>query len=204
MIARLPESLGFPEAASAPVVAVTALQMLFDYAKAQSGQSVLIHGAGGNVGAYAVQLAAQAGLHVIATASAEDEPDVRRLGAATVIDYSNQRFEEVSPKVDIVLDTVGGETQERSFSVLAPGGTLVSVVSEPKPNSLRREDVRTVFFLVEVTTQRLDALSRSFDRGLLAPRVGSIVPLDQARTAHEMLAGAPHKKGKIVLRVADL
>ncbi len=199
MIARKPETVSFDQAASAPVVAVTAWQMLFDYANATSGQSVLIHGAGGNVGAYAVQLAAQAGLHVIATASATDEPYVRNLGAATVIDYQTQRFEEIAPKVDIVLDLVGGETQRRSFAIIKPGGILVSVVS--KPDSGSAPDVRAVFFLVEVTTERLDKITGLFDRGRLTPRVGSVLPLEEVRTAHEMLAGAPHRPGKIVLEI---
>jgi NADPH:quinone reductase-like Zn-dependent oxidoreductase len=204
MVARKPESLSFSQAASAPVVAVTAWQMLFEYAKAASGQTVLVHGAGGSVGSYAVQLAVNAGLNVIATASAEDGPYVKSLGAATVIDYKGQRFERLAPKVDIVLDTVGGETRERSFAIIAPGGILVSVVSEPvvPPNAPR--DVRAVFFLAEVTAQRLETLTTLFDQGRLIPRVGSVLPLENARTAHEMLAGAPHKPGKIVMTVADL
>ncbi|HUJ70937.1 MAG TPA: NADP-dependent oxidoreductase, partial [Verrucomicrobiae bacterium] len=103
MIARKPASLSFGEAASAPVVAVTAWQMLFDYAKATAGQNVLILGAGGNVGAYAVQLASQAGMHVFATASARDVRYVQSLGATTAIDYQRTRFEDVVPALDVVL-----------------------------------------------------------------------------------------------------
>jgi NADPH:quinone reductase-like Zn-dependent oxidoreductase len=201
MIARKPESLDFLKAASAPVVAVTAWQMLFDYAKATPGQTVLIHGAGGSVGAYAVQLAAQAGLHVFATASAADAQYARTLGAADVIDYKNSRFEELAPAVDIVLDTVGGETMERSFGIVKPGGILVSVVSKP---TNAPGNIRTAFFLVEVTTERLNRLTDLFQQNKLVPRLGTVLPLEEARTAHEMLAGAPHKPGKIVLRVADL
>jgi len=203
MIARKPESLSFAQAASAPVIAVTAWQMLFDYAKARPGQTVLIHGAGGNVGAYAVQLAAQAGLQVIGTASAKDLPYVRSLGAATVIDYRGSRFEELAPNVDIVLDMVGGETRDRSFAVLKPGGILVSVVSDQMPKPAPG-NVRAVFFLVEVTTERLEAITDLFDRGRLIPRVGSVLPLEEARAAHQMLAGAPHDPGKILLRAAEL
>lgn len=204
MIARKPESLSFLQAASAPVVAVTAWQMLFDYAKAVPGQTVLIHGAGGNVGAYAVQFAAQADLHVIGTASSEDEPYVRSLGAATVIDYRSNWFEKLAPNVDIVLDTVGGETLERSFALIKPGGILVSVVSNQMPKPGRGGNVRAVFFLVEVTTERLDKIADLFNRGRLILRVGSVVPLEEARAAHRMLAGAPHKPGKILLAVARL
>ncbi len=204
MIARKPTSLSFRDAASAPVVAVTAWQMLFDYAEATTGQTVLIHGAGGNVGAYAVQFAAQAGLHVVATAAASDAPYVRSLGAATVIDYRTSRFEELVSKVDIVLDTVGGETAERSLQIIKPGGILVSVVSQPGPISADLQGVRAVFFLVEVTTERLNRIARLFDEGKLIPRVGTVLPLEQVRAAHEMLAGAPHQPGKIVLDVAEM
>ena len=197
MIARKPASLSFRDSASVRVVAVTAWQMLFDYAEATSGQTVLIHGAGGSVGAYAVQLAAQAGLEVIATAAASDAAYARGLGAGTVIDYRTSRFEELAPKVDIVLDTVGGETAARSLRILKSGGILVSVVSPPAPTP----GVRAVFFLVEVTTERLDRITRLFDERKLTPRVGSVLSLEQARAAHEMVAGAPHEPGKIVLAV---
>jgi NADPH:quinone reductase-like Zn-dependent oxidoreductase len=126
---RKPRSLNFIEAASVPVVAVTAWQMLFDYADAIAGQKVLIHGAAGNVGTYAVQLARNAGLEVFATASSKDLDHERALGAATVIDYLRSRFEDIVQAVDIVLDTVGGDTRMRSLEVLKPGGILVSVVS---------------------------------------------------------------------------
>lgn len=204
MIAKRPEFLSFREAASAPVVAVTAWQMLFDYARAQSGQTVLIHGAAGNVGAYAVQLAREAGLRVFATASPEDASFVQAMGAGTVINYKNTQFEDVVPRADIVLDTVGGETRERSFRIIKPGGILVSVASPVSPEENPSADVRSVFFLVQVTTKRLEALTALFDRGGLKARVGTVLPLDQARKAHEMLDGAPPGKGKIILNIADL
>lgn len=198
-IARKPEALSFAEAASAPVVGVTAWQMLFEYANAARGQTVLIHGAGGNVGGYAVQLAVQAGLRVFATASSQDAEHVRAAGAAVVVDYRSEAFEKVVPKVDIVLDTVGGETRERSMKVVKPGGILVTAVSGLEPRSGVDDGIRTAFFLVDVTTERLNALTDRFDARRLATRVGSVVPLAEARAAHEMLGGAPHQPGKIVL-----
>ena len=122
MIAQKPRTLNFIEAASAPVVTVTAWQMLFDYAHATAGQTVLIHGAAGNVGAYAVQLAKQAGLDVVATAGSADLDYIRGLGADRVVDYQTERFEESVAGVDVVLDNVGGDTQQRSLRVLKPGG----------------------------------------------------------------------------------
>jgi NADPH:quinone reductase-like Zn-dependent oxidoreductase len=129
MTAQKPKTLNHIEAASAPIVAVTAWQMLFDYARATAGQSILIHGAAGNVGAYAVQLAAHTGLHVTATAGSADLEYVRSLGAESVVDYQKERFEETVTGMDVVLDTVGGDTQQRSLSVLKPGGVIVSVVA---------------------------------------------------------------------------
>lgn len=202
MMAAKPARLEDIEAASAPVVATTAWQMLFDYAVAKAGQSILIHGAAGNVGAYAVQMASQVGLQVVATASSENAQFVKDLGAAQVVNYNEQQFEDVVENVDIVLDMVGGETRDRSIHVLKRGGILVSVVS-PIPDSLKRPDIRTVFFLVEVTTARLNALADLFNRGKLKTQVGTVLALDQVRTAHQMLAGAPHKRGKIVLRMGS-
>ena len=137
MMAPKPKSLNFIEAASAPVVTVTAWQMLFDHGQVTAGQTVLIHGAAGNVGGYAVQLASQAGLHVVATAAAGDRDYVRSLGAETVMDYRTEKFEDSLTGVDVVLDTVGGDTQQRSLRVLKPGGILVSVVS-PVPEAAQK------------------------------------------------------------------
>lgn len=202
MIARKPESLDFNHAASVPVVAVTAWQMLFDYARVKAGQSILIHGAAGNVGTYAVQLANQAGLNIFATASSKDKEYVRSLGAATVVDYQAVRFEDVVPLVDVVLDTVGGATRDRSFQVIKPGGILVSVVSESLPEH-SSNNVRSVFFLVDVTSERLNKITGLLNRGDLAAKVGTVLPLEQVRSAHDMLGGAPHSRGKIILTIAE-
>jgi NADPH:quinone reductase-like Zn-dependent oxidoreductase len=204
MIARKPKPLSFVEAASAPVVAVTAWQMLFEYARAVAGQKVLVHGGAGNVGAYAVQLARNAGLEVFATASSKDLEYVRAMGAGTVVDYHRVRFEDVVPPVDVVLDTIGGETQERSFRVLKPTGILVSSVSSPSTNAAGpKNGAKAVFFIVDVTTARLGKIAELFESGKLVPQVGTVLPLRDARVAHQMLAGAPHARGKIVLQVAS-
>ncbi len=198
MLARTPDGLTHLQAASVPVVAVTAWQMLFEYAKVKKRDRVLIHGAGGNVGAYAVQLAKRAGLHVVATTGSEDLAYVRSLGADLVLDFRATRFEHAVREVDAVIDTVGGDTRDRSIGVVRRGGVLVTSVSPPPP-APERPDVRQIFFLVEVTTARLDDLAELFRRGQLSTRVGSVLPLASARIAHEMLAGSPHERGKIVL-----
>jgi NADPH:quinone reductase-like Zn-dependent oxidoreductase len=199
MIAPKPRRLSHVECASVPVVAVTAWQMLFEYAHLEPGQRVLILGAAGNVGAYAVQLAAREGLHIAATAGSGDIDYVRRLGADVVFDRAEQ-FEAGLDPVDAVIDTVGGEARSRSLRALKSGAILVSVVStDTLPE---RAQVRSVFFYVEVTTARLSIISGLFDRGELTTRVGTVLALKEARVAHEMLAGSPHKHGKIVLDLA--
>jgi NADPH:quinone reductase-like Zn-dependent oxidoreductase len=200
MIAPKPQRLSSLEAASVPVVAVTAWQMLFEHAHPEAGQRVIILGAAGNVGAYAVQLAENAGLNVIAVVRSKDVEYVRSLGATEVIDYGVADLADAARSVDVVIDTVGGETRERAFGVLKPGGILVTVVSTEFVSP--RSDVRSAFFYAEVTMARLNAISEVLDSGKVTPHVGSVVPLDEVRTAHEMLAGAPHRRGKIMLEVA--
>jgi NADPH:quinone reductase-like Zn-dependent oxidoreductase len=159
----------------------------------------MILGAAGNVGAYAVQLAVNAGLQVIGVVGSKDIEYVKALGSQTVVNYQAGEFENAVRPVDLVLDTVGGETRERSYSILKTGGVLVSVVSTDP--MLERPDVSSVFFYAEVTTERLNGISRLFCSGQLSPQVGALLRLSDARTAHEMLAGAPHKRGKLVLEV---
>jgi NADPH:quinone reductase-like Zn-dependent oxidoreductase len=201
MMAHKPKTLTFIEAASAPIVTVTAWQMLYDYARVTSEQTVLIHGAAGNVGAYAVQMAKQAGLHIVASAGTADLDYVRGLGADKVVDYKKERFEHSVSGVDVVLDTVGGDTQERSLGALKPGGILVSVVSPVPESTQNRLGIRAAYFYVDVTTARLKKITELFDSGRLATDVGSVLPLEEVRLAHEMLGGAPHKRGKIVLSI---
>jgi NADPH:quinone reductase-like Zn-dependent oxidoreductase len=202
MVSQKPTSLTHMEAASVPVIAVTAWQALFDQAKLQAGETVLIHGAAGNVGAYAVQLAHRAGLRTIGTAATDDMDRVRNLGADTVIDFQTQRFEEQIRDADAVIDLVGGETQTRSFEVLRRGGKLVSAASRPDPDLAHSHGVEAAFFLVNVTRQYLAEIASLIDGGKLRTRVGAVLSLADAREAHFMLEGVrPHPKGKIVLTV---
>lgn len=195
MIAPKPKNLSHLGAASVPVIATTAHQMLFEYAGAKQGDTVIITGAAGNVGAYAVQLALHAGVHVVAVARPADDEYLRGLGAQVIVDSSSA---VTLPEVDAVLDTVGGSTVERCAGAIKPGGKLVSIVSQSLP---KRPGIQSIFFYAEVTTERLRILSKLFEEGILSARTGSVLPLAQARAAHQMLAGAPHKPGKIVLQV---
>jgi NADPH:quinone reductase-like Zn-dependent oxidoreductase len=203
MLAPKPKTLNQVHAASVPVVAVTAWQMIFDFAQLSSGQSVLVHGGAGNVGGYAVQFAKRAGAVVIATASVENDSYVRRLGADGVIDYRKIRFEERVKEVDVVLDTVGGDALDRSYGVLKRGGIVVSSAAQPSKEKADEHGVRAVFFLVQVTTERLTKIAEMIDAGELKTEVGEVLWLDEARKGHEMLEGAPHRRGKIVIKVAD-
>lgn len=197
MIAPRPRGLDDLAAASAPVVAVTAWQMLFEYGDLKPGQSVLIVGAAGNVGAYAVQMAVAAGTSVVAVARKKDEQVLRQLGASVIVDSEAPDFARGLPKVDAIADLVGGETLQNCVEALKDGGKLISVVSgEDSFNG-----VKPVFFYAEVTTDRLRKITEMFEGGKIHARVGSVVPLEEARRAYDMLAGAPHAPGKIMLRV---
>jgi len=202
MVARKPSSITHVQSASVPVIAVTAWQALFEQAKLTAGQSVLIHGAAGNVGAYAVQFAHGAGLHIIATATADDISFVRDLGADIAIDFRTHRFEKEVRDVDAVIDLVGGETQERSFQVVRQGGKLISTVSQPDQAVAQSHGIEAAFFLVNVTTSCLVQIAEMIDAGTVRTNVGAVLPLSEARDAHLMLDGKlARPKGKIVLTV---
>ena len=200
MIAPKPQTLNHSHAASVPVVSVTAWQMVFEFAQLSAGQSVLIHGGAGNVGAYAVQFAKQAGAMVITTAAASDAFYIRGLGGLGVIDYRASRFEKNVKEVDAVIDTVGGEILERSFGVVKRGGVIISSSAAPSQEKAQQHGVRASFFLVQVTADRLQKIAELIDAGRLKTEVGEVLWLDQARHAHEMLEGAPHRRGKIILK----
>jgi NADPH:quinone reductase-like Zn-dependent oxidoreductase len=202
MLARKPRSLTHAEAASVPVVAVTAQQALFEYAGLAAGQTVVILGAAGNVGAYAVQLARRAGVKSVATAGPDDVAYVRSLGADKVINYHAQKIEDEVADADAILDLVGGETQSRAFQVLRRGGKLISAVSEPDQERAKSRGVDARFFLADVTTARLRKIAKLVDGGELKTHVGAVLPFADALQAHMMLDGqrrAP--KGKIVLQL---
>ncbi len=198
MIAPRPRGLDALQAGSVPVIAVTAEQMLFEYGDLQPGQSVLIVGAAGNVGAYAVEMAVAAGISVVAVARKKDEQVLRQLGASVIVDSDAPDFARGLPKVDAIADLVGGETLQKCVGALKENGKLITVVSD-KVEGIG--GVKPVFFYAEVTTARLRRITEMFEEGKIHARVGSVLPLEEARQALEMLAGAPHERGKIMLRV---
>jgi NADPH:quinone reductase-like Zn-dependent oxidoreductase len=203
MIARKPQDVSDVEAASMPVVACTAWQMVFDHGKCDSTKRVLVLGGAGSVGAYAVQLAKNAGADVFATAFAKDVDYLISLGVVGILDVTTSPFERGVTDIDIVIDTVGGDAQDRAFFVLRPGGVLVSVVSPPDQEKAAQHGVHGVFFYVAVTSACLTNIIELVQQGRLVPAIGEVLPLAEVHTAHEMLAGKPHRRGKIVLTVSD-
>lgn len=202
-LAPKPHTLDHVQAASVPLTALTAWQGLFDHAGLTTGQTILIHGAAGGVGVFAVQLAHWTGAHVIVTATARNRDFLHGLGADEVIDYTTTRFEERIQNVDIVLDMVGGDTLKRSWNVLKRGGVLVSVVS-PRPSfdEAHAHNVRPAWFVVEPNRNQLIRIAELIDAGQIRPVIDTVFPLSQARQAYEQSIKG-HTQGKIVLQVVD-
>jgi len=196
-LALKPNSLHHIRAAAVPLAALTAWQALFDTAQLQPGQRVLIHAGSGGVGHLAVQLAKWKGAHVFATASSKNQELLRRLRVDDAIDYTKQKFEDFARDVDVVLDTIGGETQERSWSVLKRGGNLVSLVQPPSEEKAKELGVRATMLGAQ-----LEEIAKIIDSGRLVPVIDRILPLSEARRAHE-LSQSGHTPGKIVLRIIN-
>ena len=181
-LAPKPASLSFAEAAAVPIAALTAWQAL-QAAHLRAGQTVLIHGGAGGVGAYAVQLAHQLGVKVIATAAGADLDFVRSLGAGQVIDYQTTRFETVVEKVDAVLDLVGGDAQSRSLPLLNPGGYLLATSQPPAPDEAAKYGVHAAMFKMRPSAADLAHLAGLLDAGTLKVDLGRTYPLAQAGLA---------------------
>lgn len=199
--ARMPVRLDFLQAASVPLAALTAWQGLFTHGGLREGQSVLIHGAGGGVGHFAVQFAVARGAAVIATCSGEDREFVRSLGAMTVVDYKHGDFRNAARKVDVVLDLVGGATQARSWQVLRDGGVLVSTLAEPDRTAAGGRQVMGVGYLTEPDGAQLAEISRLIDTGRVTPHVARVFALADAAEAERVLE-TQHVRGKLVLDLA--
>jgi NADPH:quinone reductase-like Zn-dependent oxidoreductase len=199
-IALKPKTLTHEFAATVPIGALTAWQGLFDRAKVQSGERLLIHGAAGAVGLFAVQLAHLHGVYVIATASPRNMGFVKQLGADEVIDYKASRFENQIQKVDIVFDAVGGETLDRSWGVLKPGGRLVTIAADSEGTDDKR--VKDAFFIVEANQKQLVEVARRIDAGTIKAFVSAVVPLEDAALAYGKAVRDTRGYGKVAITVA--
>lgn len=219
-IARKPTNLSFEEAASVPVAAQTAWEGIFTHGHLEKGQSILIHGGAGAVGAYAVQLASHAGATVIATASGNDEAYLKSIGASRVIDYREVQFEKVlREKVDMVLSLIRGDTQTRSFLVLKEGGYLVSATQPVSQEEAAMHRVSGVMMRLAPSGEVLAKIARLLEEGAIRPDIAAVYPLQDVAQAWKDIArnlpgvhgmspsGAgvarPKSHGKIVLRVAS-
>ena len=218
-IVRKPANLSFEEAASVPVASQTAWQGLFTHGHLEKGQTILIHGGAGAVGAYAVQFASHAGATVIATASGADEGYLKSIGASQVIDYRDAQFEKLlREKVDVVLDAIGGDTQQRSFLVLKEGGHLVAITQPPSQEEAARHRVSAAMMRLAPSADVLGRIARLLEEKTIRPDIATVYPLQDAAQAwkdiagnlpgvHGISPGGPgtarrRSHGKIVLRVA--
>ena len=199
-LALKPKSVDHLHAAALPLAGLTGWQTLFDAAGLSAGQRVLIHAAAGGVGHIAVQLAKWKGAHVIGTASEKNHDFLRKLGIDQVIDYDTERFDEVVQPVDVVLDTIGGDTQKRSWKVLKRGGILVSIVSPPKDEIATEHGVRQAFVFTQPNSVQLGEIAKLVDADKLKVIVETVLPLSDATRGQE-LSERGHGRGKIVLRL---
>lgn len=199
-LAAKPVRAGHVEAAALPLAALTAWQALIDHAQLQKGDRVLVHGGAGGVGVYVVQLAATLGAHVIASARSRDEAFVRDLGAAEILDFTTTRFEERVADLDVVVDAFGGDTLDRSYGVLRPGGRLISLAAPPDQAEAARRGIRAEFFIVSPDRDELVRIADAVDDGSLRPVVSEVFPLADAAAAFET-GDRPRRPGKIIISV---
>lgn len=199
-IARKPATLSHEAAASVPIGALTSWQGLIDRAKLEQGELVLIHGGAGAVGIYAVQLAHMRGARVITTVSTQDIEFVKRLGADEVIDYKASRFEKEVQDVDVVFDAVGGDTLDRSWGVLKPGGRMITIAADGEGTTDQR--VKDAYFIVEPNQKQLVEIAKQLDAGYLRAFVKATIPLNEASAAYSGAVRDKRGHGKIVISVA--
>lgn len=197
-----PESVDFVTAAALPLAAVSAYQALVDHIGLKSGQKILIHGGAGGIGSLAIQIAKNVGAYVATTASAKEAEFVKSLGADEVIDYQAQDFASLLKDYDAVFDTVGGETNAKSYTTLKNGGTLVSMVQPEDAALTKQYGIKYVHQSSQPTVERLAKIAEMVDNGTLKVNVDKVFPLDQAAAALEYLKTG-HPRGKVVIQVQD-
>ena len=201
-LAPKPGSVNFGQAAGAGAAGATAWEALIDTANLRAGQAVLIHGGSGGVGHLAIQIAKAKGAKVFATASTANQEFLRQMGADIAIDYTRTKFEDVAKDVDVVLDTVGRDTLERSYGVVKKGGIIVSIVDEPKPAALEAHGIRGVTLRCTPKAGVLEELSKLMEAKTLTPVISQTFPMTQVVQAQDQIATG-HTRGKIVLNVGQ-
>ena len=201
-VAPKPRLVSFAQAAGAGAAGSTAWEALIDTANLRAGQTVLIHGGSGGVGHLAIQIAKARGAKVLATASTANQEFLRQMGADMAIDYTRTKFEDTAKDVDVVLDTVGRDTLERSYGVVKKGGIIVSIVDEPKPATLEAHGIRGVTLRCTPKAGVLEELSKLMDAKKLTPVISQTFPMTQVVQAQDQIATG-HTRGKIVLSVGQ-
>jgi NADPH:quinone reductase-like Zn-dependent oxidoreductase len=200
-LAGKPSTVSHAGAAALPLAGLTALQALVNHAAVRPGDTVLVHGGAGGVGALTVQLAAILGAHVTATIRSGDSELVRSYGAARVIDVRTDAFDEEGPAYDVVIDTVGGDTMERSFGVLHRGGRLITLSAPPPPGRADEYGVTATFFVVSPNRHQLTELAALVDCGRLRVELAETFPLENGREAFESGRRPNRRAGKTVIVV---
>ncbi|MCH7828881.1 NADP-dependent oxidoreductase [Patescibacteria group bacterium] len=199
-VALKPKSVSHSEAAAVPLTGLSALQVLKDQMNISNGQKVLIHGGAGGIGTLAIQIAKQLGAEVATTASKEDSDIVKELGADTVIDYKNEKFEDMVKDYDAVFDTIGGETYQRSFQVLKKGGVIVSMVEKPNEELMKQYEVEAKMQFTQPNGAQLAELATLVDEAKMKIKIDRAFPLDAVKEALDYLQNS-HHQGKVVITV---
>ncbi len=204
LLARIPETMSYEEAAAIPLAGLTAWQCLVDFGEIKEGDKVLIHAGSGGVGNFAIQIAKSFGAYVATTASGKNEDFVKSLGADQFINYKEEEFSEVLQDFDLVLDTMGGEVQSNSYKVLKKSGKLVSIAQPPNEEEAEKYGVKAEFLWLDPKGEQLEKLADLYDSGQLKPVIGETYDLSEKglRDAHA-LSETHHAKGKIVIRVKE-
>lgn len=202
LLAKIPDNISFEEAAAVPLAGLTAYQCLVDFVQLNGGDKVLIHAGSGGVGSLGIQIAKSLGYFVATTGSSKNEEYLKSLGADTVIKYDKQDFEKELNDYDLVVDSMGGEIQNKSFHVLKKGGTLVSIVQPPDENKAEEMGIRVKFHWLIPNGEQLKKLAELMEAEKLKPIVGSIFDFSEQglREAHA-LSESHHAKGKIIIKI---
>jgi len=197
-----PSSLTFIQAAGVPLAALTAWEALFTQANLTKGQQILIHAAVGGVGSFAVQFAKDKGCTVYGTVSTKNIDLAKKIGVDTVIDYTKQNFSEIAKNLDMVLDTIGGETQQDSFKCLKSGGVLITTVDTPDQKLADKYGVTAKWFMVSANGTVLSKIAKLIDAHKITPLIDQVFTLEQVKEA-QALSQSGHAQGKIILKIAD-
>jgi NADPH:quinone reductase-like Zn-dependent oxidoreductase len=202
LVAKIPDNISFEEAACVPLAGLTAWQCLFEFGDVKKGDKVLIHAGAGGVGTFAIQLAKHAGAYVATTAGSHNIEFLKSLGADEVIDYKIQDFENILKDFDFVLDSLGGENQDKSFTVLKEGGRLASIVSEPNQQKAEQKKIKSGLVWLTPNGEQLAKIAELLQQRKLKVIIGHKFPLTEEgiKEAHA-LSETHHAKGKIVIEI---